>query len=349
MNKGLYLHIPFCYRKCPFCDYYSISNAPETWLDTFTDVIVYQLRQLPTKLDTLYVGGGTPLVLGQSRWERILQNLPEARERTIELNPEDVKKENFPLLAHFTRLSVGVQSFSDSVLKTLGRDKLDYEKLLDLLSHWDVSVDLMVGVPGQTRDEVLRDLISVVALGVPHISVYPLEVHEGTPFWGYYRGWDWDDADLLLMVEKFLTEHGYEHYEISNYARRGHQCLHNKIYWHDEEYYALGPSAAGYVNGVRYKWVSNLRLYVESAKLGEPTYEEYVALSWEEQLSEYAIMNLRLLSEGIRKEDVEKRFGERAWGIILSQAEGNAFLNIEPNKITVKNWLFFNRAAEAFV
>jgi len=81
---------------------------------------------------------------------RILQNLPEAGERTIELNPEDVKKDNFPLLAHFTRLSVGVQSFSDSVLKTLGRDKLDYEKLLDLLSHWDVSVDLMVGVPGQT-------------------------------------------------------------------------------------------------------------------------------------------------------------------------------------------------------
>jgi len=349
MNKGLYLHIPFCYQKCPFCDYYSISHAPEEWLDKFTAVIVSQLQEFPRELDTLYVGGGTPLALGKSRWEKILPDLPKARERTIELNPEDVKKENFPLLENFTRLSVGVQSFSESVLRTLQREKLDYGKLLDLLGKWDVNVDLMVGIPGQTREEVLRDLVSLVALGVPHISVYPLEVHQGTPFWSHYSEWEWDDADLLLMVEKFLTEHGYEHYEISNYARPGHQCLHNKIYWHDEEYYALGPSASGYVNGVRYKWVSNLKLYVEGAKLGEPNYEEYMVLSWEEQLSEYAIMNLRLLNEGIRRTEVEKRFGESAWNLLLKQAEGNDFLNIELDKITVKNWLFFNRAAEAFV
>jgi len=114
--------------------------------------------------------------------------LTRSRGKDHRTQPRRREEGQFPLLAHFTRLSVGVQSFSDSVLKTLGRDKLDYEKLLDLLSHWDVSVDLMAGVPGQTRDEVLRDLISVVALGVPHISVYPLEVHEEPHFGGITAG-----------------------------------------------------------------------------------------------------------------------------------------------------------------
>jgi oxygen-independent coproporphyrinogen-3 oxidase len=276
--------------------------------------------------------------------------LPKARERTIELNPEDIKPENMPVLENFTRLSIGVQSFSDNVLSVLKRSKVGFSTLLDLKTQWQISVDLLIGVPRQTREDVKRDILSAVALGIPHISVYPLEIHEGTPFWSVYKDWDWDDADLMLEIEQFLTERGYEHYEISNYARPGYQCLHNKIYWHDEDYYALGPSAAGYVGGVRYKWISNIKHYIESIEQNkEPPYEEYEEMSLEDQLSEYAIMNLRLLQEGIRRQDVENRFGPSAWDTLVKQANGNTFLSVSDSSIKVSNWLFFNRAAESFV
>lgn len=347
---GFYLHVPFCHERCPFCDYYSVSHMPPKWSDRYTDAIIKQLDGVPKEVDTLYAGGGTPLCLGVSNWKRLVSYLPKARERTIELNPEDIKPENMPVLENFTRLSIGVQSFSDNVLSVLKRSKVGFSTLLDLKTQWQISVDLLIGVPRQTREDVKRDILSVVALGIPHISVYPLEIHEGTPFWSVYNDWDWDDADLMLEIEQFLTERGYEHYEISNYARPGYQCLHNKIYWHDEDYYALGPSAAGYVGGVRYKWISNIRHYIESIEQNkEPPYEEYEEMSLEDQLSEYAIMNLRLLQEGIRRQDVENRFGPSAWDTLVKQANGNTFLSVSDSSIKVSNWLFFNRAAESFV
>jgi oxygen-independent coproporphyrinogen-3 oxidase len=347
---GLYIHIPFCYQKCPFCDYYSVAGIQQDWKNRYTTVLISQLDSMRgLSFDTLYVGGGTPLSLGSENWERLIPHLPKATERNIELNPEDVKAENYDILSFFNRLSIGVQSFSDSVLTTLRRSKLSFEKLLDLLGHWNVSVDMMVGIPGQTSDEVMRDIISLVAMGVPHISVYPLEVHPGTPFWKQWQNWDWDDVDLLLEIERFLTERGYEHYEISNYARPGHQCIHNKIYWYDEDYYAIGPSAAGYVHGLRYKWVSNIRRYIECVENGEPLWDEYEQLSGADMFSEYAIMNLRLLKEGIDRIKVEKRFGSSSWHLLLEQTEGNPYLTVKNDKIIVSNWLFFNRAAEAFV
>ncbi|NPV89007.1 coproporphyrinogen III oxidase family protein [Coprothermobacteraceae bacterium] len=346
---GLYIHIPFCRTRCPFCDYFSLSHAPEWLQDRYASALSKQLASLQQTVDTLYVGGGTPLAIGAERLERIIANVTGVQEATIELNPEDLGVVPLNFLERFTRLSIGVQSFSPTILRVLNRQPVDEQLVSELTRRWVVNIDLLAGVPGQSSREILEDIRRAIDLGVQHISVYPLEIHYGTPFYAHYKEWDWEEADLLARVEDMLTSAGYEHYEISNYAKPGYQCLHNRLYWLDEDYIAFGPSASGHMGQRRYKWTKNMLKYLESAEGGEPVFDEYVEMSLEESLSVYAIMNLRLLNEGICKERVIAKFGYDTWLSLVDKAKNNPFLTVSESSIKVSNWLFYNRAALSFI
>lgn len=309
---GLYIHIPFCVRKCAYCDFYSVPSQTG-FTESYIDAVLSECRPYGgMSFRTLYFGGGTPSLLGAGNLTRLLNGLREAfdlsqlEEATFEANPESVTDEllTAALEAGFNRISIGVQSLSDDELKAVGRIHNAEQAVaaIDLarrIGFRNISADLIAGLPGQTWDSLHKSIDKLISLGIVHISLYCLSLECGTPLaQNSPRNLPSDDtqAELFEEARSMLIASSFVHYEISNFAICGYECLHNLNYWRGGEYLGLGPAAASHLGGKRFKNRADLRAYLENP-MG--IVEEVEELNPEEKAEEEAMLRLRLLEEGL--------------------------------------------------
>ena len=367
----IYVHIPFCVRKCRYCDFYSVpcgkdpafgcpGAGSEHTLPGTGDYVNALLKERDAREDeirgkeitSVFVGGGTPTILPVSDLEMLLMGLKDGIARrggmlagdaeiTTECNPGTLDKEKLTLMRQLgvNRLSIGLQSADDGELVALGRIHT-YEEFLKNYEEArkagfdNINVDLMSGIPGQTAASCERTLKTVAALSPEHISVYSLILEEGTPLYddveaGKVRlpGEDFD-RDMYKLTGQILAAHGYERYEISNYAKPGRRCRHNMGYWTGEEYLGLGPAAASYLGCekmCRYKNPADLYAYM-SDPAGVRVLEE--TLDRKALMSEFMILRLRL-TEGADRDEFKKRFGvpmDEVFGSVIKKQTGLGLL-----------------------
>lgn len=320
---GLYLHVPFCDGKCPYCDFYSM-RASQALLDAYTDRIIeriafYSLENPGLRIDSAYFGGGTPPLLGAARLCRILaalrpRLLPGA-EVTLEANPG---ADLFPLFqavraAGVNRVSLGLQSADARVLSALGRrhtgeDAARAVEAAHRAGIANVSLDLMLAVPGQTAEGLRRDVAFCARCGATHVSAYLLKIEPHTRFW-QVRGTlalpdDDQAADLYLLACGELERAGYAQYEISNFAAPGRQSRHNLKYWDQQPYLGLGPAAHSYYQGKRFYWPRSLRGFLAGDAPAPEEDAAYPAGSF----AEYVMLRLRLCA-GLTAAGCRARFG----------------------------------------
>lgn len=320
-SLGLYLHIPFCVKKCDYCDFYSVTDA--ALMDAYTDALVREIRLYGKKAagyvtDTVYLGGGTPSYLGGDRLCRILRavrehfSLAENAEITIECNPESTDR---PLLEALcacgaNRLSFGVQAAHDDELRRIGRvHNFEKAKNAVLLARscgfHNISLDLMYGLPGQTQEMFLDSLSQCLALEPTHLSCYGLKLEPATRMGRENPTLPDDDAqaDTYLAMCGELRRHGFEHYEISNFALPGFRSRHNSKYWDLSEYIGLGPGAHSLFDGRRFEFPRDVAAFIDGT--GTVRNEEEVP-DFERQ-NEYLMVRLRT-SDGVDLRDLEKRY-----------------------------------------
>jgi oxygen-independent coproporphyrinogen III oxidase len=320
---GLYVHIPFCIKKCNYCDFYSV---PINFgiLDSYVEAIIEE-ASLYTEFtfDTLYIGGGTPSLLGKDHLTSLLGglyrtlNLSHMTEATIEVNPESASFEFLKTakIKGINRVSVGVQSLIDEELKAAGRVHNAKQAISAVIeaSHsgfGSISADLIIGLPGQDWQSLRFSLDSLTRINIQHLSLYCLSVETGTPFSLKKPDnlpSDNEQAEMYEQSVEFLDRLGLIHYEISNFALPGYECKHNINYWHGGEYIGLGPSAASHINGKRYKNKSDLAYYIKSPNGQIIEKEELIPT---EKAAEEAMLRLRLLEEGLDIEELSVKFGK---------------------------------------
>jgi len=326
---GIYVHIPFCDRICPYCDFAVVrtrDDAIARYCAALRDDI--ERAALPAGgVATVYFGGGTPSALPPARIAALIAQLrakfafnPDTIECTLEANPSrGVSDLEQWRLAGVNRLSVGVQSFDDAELHRLGRDHSadDASAFLDAArsaGFENISLDLIAGAPGQSRATFAASLATAVASPVAHISVYGLTIETGTPFATWYArdpvAFPDDElvADLLETADTDLTNAGFVHYEISNFARPGRESAHNTGYWRQRDCIAFGLSAAGYENGLRYANHRDLLAYCEAIEAGRSARAFTEHLPFARRIGEAAMLALRT-NAGIVDADFGRRFG----------------------------------------
>ena len=287
-TTGLYIHVPFCSGKCFYCDFYSIPAQP-VLIDDYLQALSREARILRERffedrrprVETIYIGGGTPTSLDPDQLAILGRIIAENFERTSECeftseaNPESVTGEKIRVLraAGVNRISLGVQTFDDSLLKTIGRRHTSREAMaaVELASGAgveNISLDLIYALPGQTAEQFNRDLAKATGLPIRHLSCYELTYEPGTTLYPsrpreLTLEQEDQQVDLFLTTHRTLTAKDFEHYEISNYARPGFPCRHNVRYWKNLEYLGLGPSGAGLLNRRRYKNSTDLKTYCQ--------------------------------------------------------------------------------------
>lgn len=308
MNKqcGLYIHVPFCLSKCPYCDFYS-ERYSRTLAESYKNAVLRNLSFYDDCFDTVYFGGGTPILLTSGICE-ILGNVHHAdnAEITVEANPNLCNEQRLGELvqSEVNRISIGVQSFNDNELIFLGR-RHNAEQAIKAVNcsysagFRNISVDLMLGLEGQTKESVQRSVDILANLPITHVSAYLLKIEDGTPFAARSLDLPNDDesADLYLFTAELLEKYGFIQYEISNFARNGFESRHNLHYWHCDEYLGIGPAAHSYYNGERFCTERNLDSFITSERQ-EITVTDSDAGSFEE----YAMLALRL-TEGLKLSD----------------------------------------------
>lgn len=327
---GIYVHIPFCKSKCEYCDFYSLGGSRDRkltdgYLQALADHIKEAGRLAPDyTVDTVYFGGGTPSFFGAENLEKILDELQKRfrfspdPEITLEANPDSVSKQSLKRLirAGFNRISIGVQSDDDEMLKKLGRPHSFEQARQAMLrareaGFTNISLDLMYGLPSQTLQGWKSTLEHVLTLKPEHMSCYGLKVEEGTPLWGYKdcANLPGDDvqADMYLTAAQILKDYGYHHYEISNFARPGFRSRHNMKYWTGGEYLGFGPTAASDFAGKRFTIIGDLRGYMDGIAHHGAVLRECDAIPLRERAGEYVMLRLRI-AEGLGAEEYERSF-----------------------------------------
>jgi len=360
---GLYIHVPFCVRKCAYCDFYSLAGRIDL-IDSYVEALIGEARARPgLSFDTLYLGGGTPGLLGARGLTRLLGGLRSVFdlsamvEATIEVNPESASADllRAALDSRLNRLSVGVQSLQDEELRRAGRvhsaaQALGAVQRAREAGFENISVDVIVGLPGQRWPALQATLDGLTALRVPHLSLYCLSLEPGTALASNpppdLPSAD-DQVDLFEAARCLLQGSGYIHYEISNFALPGRACLHNLNYWRGGEYLGLGPAAASHLNGRRFRNRTDLDAY-----LCQPggLVEEAEELGPADKAAEEAMLRLRLLSEGLMADDLVSRYGHGvAAGLLrrLDEMVNEGWLTrqglsyrLEPSRVLTSNPVF---------
>lgn len=326
MHKiGLYVHVPFCVSKCPYCDFYSLPNLSDELLDRYTQALMAAMDHWAATTDvvadTLYFGGGTPSLLGGERLGRLIRHA-DARfqlfeggtpEITLEANPADDLRETFCRFADAggNRLSLGMQSAHAEELQSLGRRHTPAQVERAIRDAHDVglanlSLDLMLGIPGQTVNSAVASVHRAVAWGARHLSAYMLKLEPQTPF-GQQPPLlpdDDDTADIYMAVMDTLDRCGFEQYEISNAALPGYASRHNRKYWVGDAYLGFGPAASSYFDGRRFSYPRDLAHFLNNGGV-LPEQDEAIPSGSPE---EYAMLRLRL-AEGLADSDYLSRFG----------------------------------------
>lgn len=315
--KGIYIHIPFCINKCNYCDFLSFKSNEST-KDKYVDYLMEEIELYPKfEYETIYFGGGTPSTLSIAQLKKIFSklNISKSQEITLEVNPKtvDLKKlQEFRELG-INRLSIGIQSFNDKLLRVLGRMHSSEEGIETYnnarkAGFENISLDLMFSLPNQTLEELKEDLEKLFKLRPEHFSIYSLIWEEGTPFFeklkrGELKETDNDiEAEMYRMIIEEAKKNGYIHYEISNFALPGREAIHNSNYWRNEEYIGVGLGASGYYQEVRYKNQMKFSDYYDNIDNKEkPIFETEIVTEEEKNVYRY-ILGLRLLNEGVSAE-----------------------------------------------
>lgn len=320
---GVYVHVPFCGKKCPYCDFYSLPWRKDQ-AERYTQALLRNFQRFREKhgkipADTFYAGGGTPSLLSVEQWSQILEAASECfdwrpgAEVSLEANPGTLTPDRLAGLkrAGFTRISIGIQSLIQEECAVLGRSHTPQRALQAVFDaaeagFTEISADLMLGIPGQTQESLLESVGELCRLPVTHVSAYLLSLEEGTPFAERYQEGGVPDGDeaaeLYLACAQALEEAGFPAYEISNFAKDHHVCRHNLHYWRCEEYAGFGPSSHSYFGGRRYEAPQDLEAFLTG---GEQ--EQRITESSPGDFLEYAMLNLRL-AEGLDLWETERRF-----------------------------------------
>ncbi|RSJ82048.1 radical SAM family heme chaperone HemW [Streptococcus cristatus] len=334
-----YVHIPFCTQICYYCDFSKvfIKNQP---VDSYLEHLIEEYHSYDIKkLRTLYIGGGTPTALSAPQLAFLLEKLTDKldlsylEELTIEANPGDLDQEKIAVLkdSPVNRVSLGVQTFNDRMLKQIGRSHLEkdiYENIANLKKAGfdNISIDLIYALPKQTMEDVKTNVAKAIALDIPHMSLYSLILENHTVFMNRMRRGKLPlpkedlEAEMFEYIIAELEKAGFEHYEISNFSKPGFESRHNLMYWDNAEYYGIGAGASGYVDGVRYKNHGPIRHYLQAVEAGNARVQEEV-LTLHEKMEEEMFLGLRKKS-GVSKKRFEEKFGlsfEDQYGSVVSE------------------------------
>ena len=350
---GLYLHIPFCAKKCAYCDFYSFKCPNASLAKNYISALRIQLEDYRKPLsdyevDTVFIGGGTPSTLDTSLLQSLIDtagrnlDIKKDAEFTIEVNPGTVTKKALKKYRKMgiNRLSIGLQSIHEDELRELGRihtleDFTDCYEWAREVGFDNISVDLMYGIPRQTKGSFAKTLDFISKINPEHVSIYALKVEEGTEFYNRRDALDLPDEDteyeMYTSAIDFLGSRGYEHYEISNFARPGYRCRHNMKYWNCDEYLGLGPGAHSYLDERRFAVARDIVKYIDGIEIVNNNiniYSEDEQLTVYERMSEYIMLRMRL-SDGVTAAKFNRRFGfdfEEKYGARLREYIDGGFV-----------------------
>ncbi|MFT3932843.1 MAG: radical SAM family heme chaperone HemW [Chitinophagaceae bacterium] len=346
---GIYLHIPYCKKACHYCNFYfsvSLKSKNDFTAALLKEIKLQQNYLQQESVSTIYLGGGTPSLLEKEDLQKIFNELrqyfviePDA-EITLEANPDDINPDKLRAwkAAGINRLSIGIQSFFEEDLRWMNRAHNAAQAKECILMAQEaginnISIDLIYGTPGLTDENWQQNVSTAIALNIPHLSCYALTVEPGTALQkmiDQHKKQDVDpekQAHHFLLLMDWLQTAGYEHYEISNFAKPGHRSKHNSSYWSGKKYLGLGPSAHSF-NGMVRQWnIANTQLYIQSLNQ-EKVPAEIETLTDTQHLNEYIMTSLRT-QEGIDLQKVEKRFSEA----IAQQLKRNSLKYIEGKKL----------------
>lgn len=327
MNKdtlGLYLHVPFCVRKCRYCDFCSFSST-ETEREAYVRALLTEIQKAPKDdrtVDSIFFGGGTPSLLSEDAFSEIFRALREKytlapdAETTVEINPGTVTERKLSALRALgvNRISMGLQSSVNRELSLLGRIHtyeafLESYRMLTACGFDNINLDLMYAIPEQTVKSFEQTLSRVIALSPAHISAYSLIIEEGTPF-GRERDrlslpTEEEETEMYGLACRMLSDAGYGHYEISNYAKKGRECRHNLRYWQGSDYLGFGLAAHSLYRGERLANTEDFSSYLSAPM----AYESRMARDLSEEREEYVMLGLRT-AQGISLSEYSRRFGE---------------------------------------
>ena len=366
-----YVHIPFCTQICYYCDFSKvfIKNQP---VDSYLEHLIEEYHSYDIqKLRTLYIGGGTPTALSAPQLAFLLEKLTDKldlsylEELTIEANPGDLDQEKIAVLKNspVNRVSLGVQTFNDRMLKQIGRSHLEkdiYENIANLKKAGfdNISIDLIYALPKQTMEDVKTNVAKAIALDIPHMSLYSLILENHTVFMNRMRRGKLPlpkedlEAEMFDYIIAELEKAGFEHYEISNFSKPSFESRHNLMYWDNAEYYGIGAGASGYVDGVRYKNHGPIRHYLQAVEAGNARVQEEM-LTLKEKMEEEMFLGLRKKS-GVSKKRFEEKFGlsfEDHYGAVVSELTDQGLLVPDRDIVRMtKQGLFLgDTVAEKFI
>lgn len=341
-DLGLYIHIPFCAKKCDYCDFKSFENKGNL-IDEYIKWLNYEIKSIGESnkndftsnldslinLKTIYIGGGTPSFINSNYIKMLLETIKnnfqmdKNVEITIEVNPGTITREKLKDYkeAGINRLSIGSQSTIDRILKEIGRihkysDIINTYNLARSMNFNNINLDLMIGLPKQTIDDVISSINDILKMNPEHISVYSLILEEGTKF---YEKWeknelilpnDEEERSMYWTVKKMLEKAGYIHYEISNFSKPGFESKHNLDCWKQEEYIGVGVAAHSYTNNIRYSNINNIEQYIQNYKNGSEldNLVFHEKQNMQNKMKEYMILGLRKI-EGIHIQEFKRKFG----------------------------------------
>lgn len=335
MNSvGIYIHIPFCKQKCKYCDFTSFACKEDIY-DEYFKCLKKEITEKSDELDnenieidTIYIGGGTPSIVPTEYIEDIINliyekyNVSKIAEITIEANPGTIDKDKLEkyIEAGINRLSIGLQSTNDKLLKMLGRIHTYSEfeevyKTARQVGFKNINVDLMIGLPNQTMKNVQESLEEIIKKSPEHISVYSLIVEENTKMFDLIESGELElpnenlEREMYWEVKNVLQENGYCHYEISNFAQKGFESKHNSNCWKQHSYLGFGVAAHSYYDGIRYSNITDLKTYIENFQNGESVYNIifHEKQSKEQMMKEYMLLGLRKIS-GVKISEFKEKF-----------------------------------------
>jgi len=377
-NVGLYIHIPFCLKKCNYCDFFSVPLPSKEWLDRYTIALLEEIRQRAfylqrVQIKTIYIGGGTPSLLTGKQLESIIRTIhsefavKDQVEVSIEANPATVDDRKIKEIidAGINRLSLGVQSFFDEDLRLLSRihNSLDVMQTVEKLHTQGLenfNIDLIFGIPGQNIDRWRKTLQLAVDCNPKHISTYLLQLDASTPLaqeieQGTLELLD-EDTEWHMYNEaiEYLQDSGFEHYEISNFCRPGFECKHNLVYWQAEEYVGIGTGAVSFINARRYINKEDVKQYLNRLQKGNSCIvEELEHMNSSSLLIDAIILGLRLC-RGISVKEFKQRFGiniEDKYSKIISDYISKGLLKLEDEylKLTKRGYFLSNEVFCQFI
>lgn len=357
MNEvNLYIHIPFCKKKCYYCDFISYSNKDD-YIEEYIDTVIKEYSNYKAEeyiIKTVYIGGGTPSYIDSKYIVKLLKeiNLEKAEEITIEINPGTVTKEKLIDYRNsgINRLSIGLQATQDTLLKEIGRihtynEFLDTYNMAREVGFKNINIDLMLALPKQHIEDLIQSVKKIIELNPEHISIYSLILEEGTKMYDMVNKQkctlpkEDEEREMYWAVKNILEKNGYNHYEISNFAKNGYHSKHNIDCWNQKEYIGIGVAAHSYLDNRRYSNLGNIEEYIKN-------YHDKEIHEIQDKISkqkEYMILGLRKL-DGIYISEFELKFNENP--IYLFRNELNKLVNQELIEIDLNNIRLTNKGLD---